>query len=177
MLYQIVSPIVTDINGDSFKEALKNYLKINHNINITNLIIKDRENYYEAKLRYYKQNQKNKVGIDVYPYPTLELPNKQIVPLVNPIVPVVNPYSPVINPINSINPINPVPINPVPIIPVPIMRPSPMVSPFVSPYARTPPVIPVVGPAVINSKPIYTEKGSSVIATDSHVFIKRPTFY
>jgi hypothetical protein len=172
MLYQIVSPIVTDINGDSFKEALKNYLKINHNISITNLIIKDRERYYEAKLRYYKQNQKNKVGIDVYPYPTLELPNKQIVPLVNPYNPVVNRVSP-INPfVPVINPIVPV-INPI----VPVMRPSPMISPFVSPYARPPPVIPVIGPAVINNKPIYTEKGSSVIATDSHVFIKRPAFY
>ena len=69
MIYQIVSPIVATINGDSFKEALKNYIKINHDINIRNLIIKDQaNNAYEAKLRYYMQNKINKVGIDVYPY-------------------------------------------------------------------------------------------------------------
>ena len=59
MIYQIVSPIVTPIYGDSFKEAIKNYVKFNHNLNINNLIIKDQSQHWEARLRYYKENQKN----------------------------------------------------------------------------------------------------------------------
>jgi len=75
MIFQIVSPIVTSIQGDSFKEAIKNYVKFNHNLNITNLIIKDQADHaYEARLRYYTQNERNKVGIDVYPYTNVSYP-------------------------------------------------------------------------------------------------------
>jgi len=74
MLFQIVQPFVANIYGDSFKEAIKNYIKINHNINIRNLIIKDQQNHYEARLRYYIENNKNKVGIDVYPYTNISSP-------------------------------------------------------------------------------------------------------
>jgi hypothetical protein len=69
MIYQIVSPIQATIQGDSFKEAVKNYVKLNHDMNIKNLIIKDQiNNAWQAKLRYYMENQRNKVGIDMYPY-------------------------------------------------------------------------------------------------------------
>jgi len=75
MIYQIVSPVVASIQGDSFKEAIKNYVKFNHNLNITNLIIKDQSDHaYEARLRYYTQNERNKVGIDVYPYTNVSYP-------------------------------------------------------------------------------------------------------
>ena len=96
MIYQIVSPVVATIEGDSFKEAIKNYVKFNHNLNIRNLIVKDQANHaYEAKLRYYMENQRNKVGIDVYPYTNVNYP---IVPgpiLSTPIVP--GPINPVIS--------------------------------------------------------------------------------
>lgn len=73
MIYQIVSPVYASIHGDSFKEAIKNYVKFNHNLNVTNLIIKDQADHaYEARLRYYMQNEKNKVGIDVYPYTNIK---------------------------------------------------------------------------------------------------------
>jgi hypothetical protein len=60
MIYQIVSPVVATIEGDSFKEAIKNYVKFNHNLNIRNLIIKDQSNHaYEAKLRYDLETHKD----------------------------------------------------------------------------------------------------------------------
>ena len=68
MLFQIVQPFHADIYGDTFKEAIKNYIKINHNFNITNLIIKDQQTHYKTKLKYYRENNKRKVGIDVYPH-------------------------------------------------------------------------------------------------------------
>lgn len=74
MLFQIVQPIVTDIYGDSFKEAIKNYVKLNYNANITNMVIKDQNNHYQTRLRYYQENNKNKVGIDVYPYTNMSYP-------------------------------------------------------------------------------------------------------
>jgi hypothetical protein len=90
MIYQIVSPIVATIEGDSFKEAIKNYVKFNHNLNIRNLIVKDQADHaYEARLRYYMENQKNKVGIDVYPYTNINYP-------------VIAPINPVIAPMNSL---------------------------------------------------------------------------
>jgi hypothetical protein len=80
MLFQIVHPIVADIYGDSFKEAVKNYIKFNYNLNITNMIIKDQFNHYETRLRYYQENNKNKVGFDVYPYTNVSYP------IINPVI-------------------------------------------------------------------------------------------
>jgi hypothetical protein len=100
MIYQIVSPVYRTIEGDSFKEAIKNYVKFDYNLNIRNLIIKDQlNNKYEAKLRYYMQNQRNKVGIDVYPYvaPVAMSPSVAIAPV--PIAPVA--MSPIITTRNS----------------------------------------------------------------------------
>lgn len=118
MIYQIVSPVVATIEGDSFKEAIKNYVKFNHNLNIRNLIVKDQANHaYEAKLRYYMENQRNKVGIDVYPYTNVNYP---IVP----------------------GPILSAPIVPGPIVPGPINPVISAVSPFfyktVPTYVKTP---------------------------------------
>ena len=97
MIYQIVSPIVATIEGDSFKEAIKNYVKFNHSLNIRNLIVKDQADHaYEARLRYYMENQKNKVGIDVYPYTNINYP------VIAPINPVIAPMNPVIAPMNPL---------------------------------------------------------------------------
>jgi len=68
MEFVIVKPYYNVIYGDSFKEAVKNYAKMNYNIGINNLIIKDQAKYYDTKIKYYKQLNKNKIGIDVYPY-------------------------------------------------------------------------------------------------------------
>lgn len=74
MIFNVVSPIVTDIYGDSMKEAVKNFIKFNHNLNITNMIIKDQSNNIEARMKYYQQDGRNKVGINMYPVNTNYLP-------------------------------------------------------------------------------------------------------
>jgi hypothetical protein len=91
MLYQIVQPFVTDIYGDSLKEAIKNYVKFNNNLNITNLIIKDQASHYETRLRYYTENNKNKVGFDVYPYTNVTYP------VITPVGPIITSAGPIIN--------------------------------------------------------------------------------
>ena len=76
MLYQIVSPFTADIYGDSFKEAVKNYLKMNRNINVSSMIITDQMNHMQAYMKYYQQDGRNRVGINMYPtsYPFLNSP-------------------------------------------------------------------------------------------------------
>lgn len=64
-----------EIDGDSYKDAIKNFIKINYAMNLNKIIIQDRyNNYHQAKFNYYKNEQnKNKVGIDIYPMPGLYL--------------------------------------------------------------------------------------------------------
>ena len=69
MMYYIVYPFASTIYGDSFKEALKNFIKLNHTMNINRIIIKDQTNHMEANVNYYLQNGRNKVGINFYPIP------------------------------------------------------------------------------------------------------------
>ena len=171
MIYQIVSPVVATIEGDSFKEAIKNYVKFNHNLNIRNLIVKDQANHaYEAKLRYYMENQRNKVGIDVYPYTNINYP---IIPApiistpVNPIIP-----APIIS--RPVNPIIPTPIISTPVNPI---IPAPIISRPVNP------VISSLSPFFSNSIPTYVKTPAAVsapnsrfFATDSNIFIKNPYY-
>ena len=147
MIYQIVSPIVATIEGDSFKEAIKNYVKFNHNLNIRNLIVKDQADHaYEARLRYYMENQKNKVGIDVYPYTNINYPViAPINPVIAPINPVIAPINPVIAPMNSL-----------------ISSLKPFYSNSIPTYIKTPAVV--------------SAPNSRFFATDSNIFIKNPYY-
>ena len=46
MIYQIVSPVVQTINGDSLKDAIKNFVKINDMYSLNKLIVTDQQNAY-----------------------------------------------------------------------------------------------------------------------------------
>lgn len=67
--FQILHPFVYDIYGDSFKEAVKNFVKLNHNMNIQDIIIRDQANTqkYRAEVKYYTEEGKNRAGITMYP--------------------------------------------------------------------------------------------------------------
>lgn len=67
MKFSIVYPYPYMIDADSFKEAIKQYVKMNHNININQMILTDRMNHVNAELNYYRQNNIDKVGINMYP--------------------------------------------------------------------------------------------------------------
>jgi|UniRef100_A0A6C0ED92 hypothetical protein len=74
MIYQVLSPFASTVNADSFKEAIKNFVKLNHNLNINDLIIKDQSRHMTAKINYYKKDGRNKVGINMYPINNYSLP-------------------------------------------------------------------------------------------------------
>jgi hypothetical protein len=67
MMYKVVYPFESTIYGDSFKEALKHFIKLNNNVNITRMIIKDQSNQIDAKINYYKKDGHNKVRINMIP--------------------------------------------------------------------------------------------------------------
>lgn len=106
MIFQIVFPFESTIYGDSFKEAVKNYIKLNHNLNITRMIIKDQSKQMEANINYYVEDGRNKVGINMFPvglqYPVPIVTNDAYVPprmtenILNPLIPLSPiPISPV----------------------------------------------------------------------------------
>jgi hypothetical protein len=116
MIYQVISPMSAVIEGDSYKEAIKNFIKINYALNIRNMIVKDRLNHYQANINYYKENEKNKIGITIYPYDgTLpifkETPvgNQRVAQIIQqPLIPIIQqPLIPIIQQplINNIKPI------------------------------------------------------------------------
>ena len=66
MIFQVLSPIVTSINGDSLKEAIKNFAKVNYAYQFNNLLLADQiNNRYQANINYYSVNNKNKIGIAI----------------------------------------------------------------------------------------------------------------
>ena len=67
MLYSVVYPYPTMIDAESIKEAIKRYLIINHEMQINQMIITDQRNHINADLKYYRQNNTDKVGMDIYP--------------------------------------------------------------------------------------------------------------
>jgi hypothetical protein len=67
MLYNILSPVAYAIDANSFKDAIKNYIILNYEMKINNLIITDQTNHMDARIKYYENDIRNRVGIDMYP--------------------------------------------------------------------------------------------------------------
>ena len=67
MRFSVVYPYPSFIDANSFKEAIKQYVKINQNVNINQMIISDKINHVNADLNYYRKNNVDKVGINMYP--------------------------------------------------------------------------------------------------------------
>lgn len=67
MAYQIVYPITMSINGDSFKDAVKNFAKLNYSMNLNSIVLTDQARYMKADLNYYRNDNKYKVGISLFP--------------------------------------------------------------------------------------------------------------
>jgi hypothetical protein len=68
MIYQVVHPYVMSINAESFKDAIKNYVKMNHNLTLGNIIITDQaRQFMKAKVNYYNVDDKRKANITLFP--------------------------------------------------------------------------------------------------------------
>jgi hypothetical protein len=125
MIFQVVYPFTTSIYGDTFKEAIKNYIKLNHNLNLSQMIVTDQTNHMQANINYYKQDGRNRVGINMYPitsWPSMMIVNnndKYVPQNVVQMPPVVSPFLPIRTIDSSYLPLSPIsPISPlVPLVP------------------------------------------------------------
>ena len=68
ILYQVIQPFQYSISADTVNDAIKSFAKIHRNLNLSQIIITDQTNHYEAKFKYFMEDGRNKVGIDAYPY-------------------------------------------------------------------------------------------------------------
>ncbi len=66
--YQVIQPFTYQLNANSMNEAIKNFVKIHHSLNLQNIIISDQQNNYQANFKYFTQDGRNRVGINTYPY-------------------------------------------------------------------------------------------------------------
>ena len=69
MEFKIVFPVVSTVFSDSFKDAIKQYIETNRAMNINQMIIQDRMNRMQANIRYYNQDGRSKMGINMFPIP------------------------------------------------------------------------------------------------------------
>ena len=78
MLFNIVYPLplVNTISGDTLADAIKAHVKLNYDLRIYNMIIMDRQRYYNAKMKYYTKKGRNKIGITAYPIAYNALPRE-----------------------------------------------------------------------------------------------------
>jgi hypothetical protein len=185
MLFQVLSPVVSTINADSLNEAIKNYVKFNHNLRINQLLIKDHQNNsYRAKVRYYVEGLTPKVGIDVYSTPTIVSGNTAIpINYGSSITSSLGgiPPTTVVSPINmSVGPSTiGIPVGPVLGIPEkstfavnPGIGVTSVAGPPLGPVAVLNTVTPITM-VPTGGPPFVTSRGSSFSATDKYIFYKR----
>ena len=69
MAFQILYPFPMTIDADSFKDAAKKFVKMNHNLNIANLIMADRLNHLrKVNIRRFVQGGKHKASLTILPF-------------------------------------------------------------------------------------------------------------
>jgi hypothetical protein len=101
MSFQVVWPLVQRVDGDSFKSAIKNFVKMNRRLNIEKIIITDQQKHMQATFDYFKYDIRNRVGINFFPANPITLRNLGIRSFVT--SPIMSPLmNPLMNP--SINP-------------------------------------------------------------------------
>jgi len=76
--YQVLYPVNTIIYGDCFQNAVKNFVKLNANLQLQELFLADQEARYKVNMKYSRADIRNRVGFDVF-----QVPNNFSIPVVN----------------------------------------------------------------------------------------------
>jgi hypothetical protein len=74
-MFTVLHPFRTTIDGDTYLEAIKNFVKVNHNLNLNDLIITDQKRYWKANINYKRHDSRNRIGINVTPLSDLMVPS------------------------------------------------------------------------------------------------------
>ena len=125
-MYKVIYPIQTYINGLNVNDAIKNYVKMQNNYNLTKIIIQNENLYRQSFINYINKNGKKIAQINTIP--------------LNPLYPL-SYY--IKDPIN----IEPLPdrMNIIPAINTPVMFPvinTPVLIPEINTGVMFPPYIP-----------------------------------
>jgi len=68
MQYQLLYPISVPLYGTCFEDAIQNFVRLNYNIGLNQLIASENEKRYEIQLKQYQADTRNRVGFDVYAF-------------------------------------------------------------------------------------------------------------
>jgi hypothetical protein len=71
--YTFYQPMYYVMDANTVKDAIKNYIKFHRNYEIGQLMMGDQEKHYKAKMKYFKHDGRNKVGINVFPIPKADV--------------------------------------------------------------------------------------------------------
>ena len=69
MNFTFINPYPIDMYANTMHDAIKNYIKMYQSYRINQLIFQDREKHYEARMKYFKEGTRDKVGIKVFLLP------------------------------------------------------------------------------------------------------------
>jgi hypothetical protein len=67
-VYSVVSPYLVDLNASDLTSAVKQFAKLYYQMKINEIIIKDHVRHYRANLKYFNNNGKGRVAINMFPY-------------------------------------------------------------------------------------------------------------
>tara|TARA_A100001015_G_C14522808_1_gene531050 strand:- start:10 stop:546 length:537 start_codon:yes stop_codon:yes gene_type:complete len=157
MPFQIVSPFVMTIDGSSLKSAIKNFVKVHHSLKLNNIIVADQDRHIKATFNYYKNDGRNRVGIDVYPHSHGIIATS---PIVSPVSSIVSPVVPSVFNVPAVN-VGKVTSSSGTMVGNDLDM-GPTLANIVSPIMPT---------IVSATSPIVTKKGSNVLATANNVVV------
>ena len=66
-VFTVTSPMYHVLDAENVKDAIKSYVKFYHNYNIQRMMIQDQARHYEAVIKQWKHDTRNKFGINYYP--------------------------------------------------------------------------------------------------------------
>jgi hypothetical protein len=75
MSYRIVHPVAMPIDANNFRDAVKKFIKLNHFMNIEQIILSDQYNHMKANVKYYDNNNRRKASIQLIPIDTASVPS------------------------------------------------------------------------------------------------------
>jgi hypothetical protein len=67
MSFNIVYPVAMPIDGKDFKDAAKRFIKLNHFMNIEQMVLADQMRYMQANVNYLNNNHRRKASIQLMP--------------------------------------------------------------------------------------------------------------
>ncbi len=67
MSYRIVYPVAMPIDANDFREAVKKFIKLNHFMNIEQIVLTDQYNHMKANVKYYDADRRRKASIQLLP--------------------------------------------------------------------------------------------------------------